>query len=470
MKKIWTVIILGLLLVGCGSQSQYSMIQGNNEKYGLYKLESDDNPEFIYDEYQKIAGHGYVVQKDEKYGYIDESGEELIKIGTYKKIEVLENMLVAHDDDKITVFNQDGEELYKQDKKIDIAVSDLPIIHKDKEYIVLYGDGTELVRTDKKVLYTSILNTEYILVGYKNTVDIVERSTKNAETIKIAGTYTYMDDVKDKGYLLYDQEAKEIVYITKDNKIGFTISQDVDTLYFDKHKNIIAKKGESLWLISADGEKKQEINSYYQNSKNYVVKNNDYIYGPHTFYLDGEETTVEGIQLDPLASYTNHDVFPVFVKEKGYQYYGFDGKPAFETIYRKASTFDKNDCAIISEDGETYSLINIKNEKVSKEYVRIEIIGNTYYAGYTTENKYEIIDNNGSVVLDTYFMGDKQIVSYDDSVYGIFNRSGKSYIYDMSSYEEIFACEGDVTLNDEGYFVSDSKVYYSMKGEKIYSR
>ncbi|MEI3326825.1 MAG: hypothetical protein V8R64_10470 [Thomasclavelia sp.] len=53
----------------------------------------------------------------------------------------------------------------------------------------------------------------------------------------------------------------------------------------------------------------------------------------------------------------------------------------------------------------------------------------------------------------------------------IFNKSGTSYVYDMDELEVIFSVEGNLEFADDGYFVKeDSDGYYSLSGEKIYTR
>ena len=79
-------------------------------------------------------------------------------------------------------------------------------------------------------------------------------------------------------------------------------------------------------------------------------------------------------------------------KIKGYQYYGFNGKEAIKTIYKDAQDFDQYGVAVVSKDGEKYYLMNSKGEKQSKNYVKIESIGEGYYAAYETNSKYEIIN------------------------------------------------------------------------------
>lgn len=114
-------------------------------------------------------------------------------------------------------------------------------------------------------------------------------------------------------------------------------------------------------------------------------------------------------------------------------------------------------------------MLDLNHKKISNDYQRIERIGKQYYAGYKTQNEFEIIDALGQLVLEDSFMGDKEIITYQDVDYGIFSTNGKSYVYVMESQELVMSCEGELSFNSLGYF-SVGKTYYSMKGERIYSR
>lgn len=465
MKKVMILFIISIILVGCGASHQYIMVQNSNQEHGLFRVGSDEKPKYMYDDYQK-TDTGYIVQQGEELGYISDSGEELIKIGNYPELEALKQLIVAYTEDgEIHLYDNKGKRLYADGE---VMISQLPIIQQDKAYTVLSGDGNELLTTDKEVKYVSVVNATDMLIGYEKNIDMFNQTTKEQNSISLSGQYLHMDEHQDEGYLLYDKLSKKVAYVTPELNVDFTLSKEVDTVFFDANNNIVAKKGDSIWLLSKDGE--QEINSYYQTNKTYVEKNSEYVYGPHFFYLDGEETKVDGIQLDPLASFSNHDIFPVFVREKGFQFYSFAGEPAFDTVYRRAGGFDKNGRSIVSVDGAAFYLVDTNNKATSEEYVKIEFIGRTFYAGYTTDNRYEIIDLDGNILIDTYFMGDMQLVTYQKQRFGIFGKSGKTFIYDMQTFELLFSCEGSVEFNKEGYFVNDNKVYYDMKGEKIYSR
>ncbi|MEI3328080.1 MAG: WG repeat-containing protein, partial [Thomasclavelia sp.] len=145
-------------------------------------------------------------------------------------------------------------------------------------------------------------------------------------------------------------------------------------------------KNQTTYLFDKKGTA-TAINSYYRSLDNYVIKNKEMIYGPHKFAYKGNEIEVDNIQLDPMASYINKKIFPVYVRNKGYMYYGFDGKEAIKTVFTSAEVFDQNNLAVVSKADDEYYLINQSGKKVSKKYTRINHIGEKYYAGFVSGSK-----------------------------------------------------------------------------------
>ena len=438
MKKITAGLLAFLMLTGCSNidNDQTLFVANNKEKYALMDYEGDKQTEFIYDKYEEVGSSGYIVIKDKKYGYLLHDGEEAIKLGKYDKLESIGNMIVGYDkNEKISILDGEGKELYKEDKKTEISLFGLPVIHQGKEYIVLYNDGEVLKKSKEKIISAYTVDSDYAVINFEKTSSIYNLvNEKHIEGIKIGGNNQLMD------------------------------------LYYDNSKNIIGVKNQTTYLFNKDGETVTS-NSYYRNYKNYVVKNKEMIYGPHKFVNDGKEIEVNGIQLDPMASFTKSKIFPVYVRDEGYQYYGFDGKEAIKESYKSAEAFDENNLAVVSKKEDKYYLINNKGKKVSEQYVRIMYLGEKYYAGYTTGSKYEVFDVEGNKVINDYFMDEGTTFVYNDVVYGIFNKSGSSYIYDMNENEVVFSVEGDLEFNEKGYFVTvDGDAYYSLKGEKIYKR
>lgn len=473
MKKIILVMLVMMIITGCSSNSdKLYFFQNADDSYDLYTYEGKAETTEKYDGFKKVKNAGYIVEKNKKYGYISTSGKELIKLGKYDSIKALGKILVAKDtEDKITLLDSKGKELYKESDSVQITISGLPIIKQNKEYIVLTLEGEEFLKTKKEVKNADCIDNQYILVNYdkKLTLTDIEAKEKTEWEIDVTSVYALFDH-STKGYLLYDKNNKKVLLVNNVGKVDFAIDIEVEKIYFDKKLNIIVENQEKIYVVSDDGQKITEMNSYFQDTKNYVTKNTSLIYGPHKFYKDGKEKEVEGIQLDPEAGYTDHDVFPVYLRSKGYVYYGFDGKQVFDDVYEEVTTFDEFNVAIVSKKEGKYFLIDKKGKKLSKEYVNIELINYGYYAGYTTDNKYEVIDLTGKKVIDMEFMGSKDVVKYDNKMYGVFNKSGKTYIYDMSEYLELFTLQGEVEFNKDGYFIVNNRAYYTMKGKEIYSR
>lgn len=474
MKKVTAGLLALLMLTGCSNttDTQSLFVSNSKDKYGLINYEGEKYTKFIYDKYEEVGTSGYIVTKGEKYGYILNDGKEVIKLGKYSKLETMDEMVIGFDEkNKMTIFDGDGKELYQEDKNTKISLFGLPVIHQGKDYIVLHDGGEILKKGKDKIVSAYTIDSDYMIVNFEKKSSIYNMiNDKNVELVKLGGDNQLMDYSVKKGYLLYDRTNKVINAVSSTGKLLFTTTLDLDDLYFDNSNNIIGVKNQTTYLLDNDGNS-VVTNSYYRNCQNYVVKNKELIYGPHKFVKDGKEVEVSGIQLDPLASYTNDKIFPVYVRDKGYQYYDFEGKKALKDTFNSAEVFDENNLAVVSKKEDKYYLINKKGEKVSKSYTRIVYIGEKYYAGYVTGSKYEVFDIEGNQVIEDYFMDEGTAFMYNGVVYGIFNKSGSSYVYDMEENEVIFTVEGDLEFNEKGYYVTtDGKAYYSLKGEEIYKR
>lgn len=474
MKKIAAGLLAIMLLTGCSNNNneQTLFVENSKEKYALVDLDGESKTKFIYDKYETVGNSGFIVVQDDKYGYILNDGSEAIKLGKYKKLESIANMLVGYDkDENITILNSEGKKLYQQSDDVKIELTGLPVIKDGKDYIVLYDTGEQLVNTNDKIISAYTIDDNYTLVNYEKEASLYYHLTEEEPlSIKAGGDNQLMDHDDKKGYLLYNRDDHEVRALDTEGKVLFTTEQELDDLYYDSENNIIGVLNQTTYIFNNKGNIK-ETNSYYYNYRNYVVKNANTIYGPHTFVNDGKEIEVDGIQLDPLASQIREKIFPVYVRDEGYQYYGFDGKAAFKTVYESAEVFDSNGLAVVSKEEDKYYLINTDNKKISDEYERIEYLGRNYYAGYTSGSRYEVFNSDGDVVIEDSFMGEGTVFKYNDIVYGIFNNSGTSYVYDMEDYEVLFHVEGDLEFNDAGYFVTvENDGYYTLDGEEIYKR
>ena len=477
MKKkfLACMLIMMLTITGCSSKSitQTLFVEKNN-KYALCTLEGDLKTKFIYSSYKKVENEGYVVVHDKKYEYISTDGKKLIKYKKGTTLSVVENMIVAKDaKGKYTIYDQQGEELYKDSKKVKIYMYDLPVIYKNKKYSVLNSEG-EVVTTSKKAInYAGIYHDSFITVAYKDKTVLFDTSSNSqideeGLTIKLKGQYKVVANDYKKGFILYDQQQINLAYVNLKGKVKFEKNVEVDSVKF-KDSSLILKNEDGIRLLSLDGKKDVVATSYYKDVNNYLSKNASYIYGPHKFTKDGKEKDVKGIQLNPNVASVHGNIFPVYVQNKGYQYYGFNGKEAIKTIYKDAQDFDQYGVAVVSKDGEKYYLMNSKGEKQSKNYVKIESIGEGYYAAYETNSKYEIINTEGKIDIHDYFMGESQAFEFDGKVYALLNKSGTTYLYDMEKGESVFSLEGEYQLYNGKYLrKKNHKAYYDLEGNLIY--
>ena len=73
-------------------------------------------------------------------------------------------MIVGYDkNEKISILDGEGKELYKEDKKTEISLFGLPVIHQGKEYIVLYNDGEVLKKSKEKHIQLIVIMRLLIL-------------------------------------------------------------------------------------------------------------------------------------------------------------------------------------------------------------------------------------------------------------------------------------------------------------------
>ena len=113
--------------------------------------------------------------------------------------------------------------------------------------------------------------------------------------------------------------------------------------------------------------------------------------------------------------------------------------------------------------------MNKDGKKVSKNYVSIQYLDKGYYAAYETNSKYEVIDKEGQVVINGYFMAEGQIFEFDGVVYGILNKSGTTYLYHLDDQESVFSLEGEYVLYQDMYLMKKNhKAYYDLEGNVIY--
>ena len=84
-----------------------------------------------------------------------------------------------------------------------------------------------------------------------------------------------------------------------------------------------------------------------------------------------------------------------------YEFYKSNGEKAFEKSFKRAEVFDKNGLAKVSDDGETYYLIDTTGKKISQNYAKI-YSDNGYYEVENNDLK-GLIDKDGNTILECLY-------------------------------------------------------------------
>lgn len=496
MKKISLLLLVMLMISGCSSSSSNSsltyMVNTSKNKYGIVDEEGSVlNKGF--DKYQAVGDKGYLVTKNDVNSFVDINGKETISAKKYPNLTAKFEMLLSQDEaGNITILSTAGKELYTSSEDMEITVKHnmLPVIHdvKKDKYYVLNEDGSVFMDTKDKVNFTSVLAHKFICINYEKKTVLYfldeEGEISKESKVDLEGEYylsSYDSDESEKGIAFLNTEGTAYAFVTAAGKLIYRKPYTYDFTYF-ANGNLIGVKGDESYLLDIDqgttdkpvkpGEQGEPIllSSYYSNYKNYTNKTDD-LYS-HNFVYNGKEKEVDDIQLNPSVIYTGSYPFPVYKREDGFQYYNYDGKQAFKGSYDEVTEYDDNGRAVVCDD-DKYWLIDEKGESVSEKYSNLRWAKGTYYAAYENGSKYSIIDVDGNLIIDDVFLGEPELFENDEFMYGIFNKSGTTYVYNLSDDNEVILKRQGTYEYDETQKLiksEDNKIYYNLDGDLVYKR
>ena len=197
-------------------------------------------------------------------------------------LSALESMIIAKDEKGLyTLYDLSGKILYKENKKTKISLYGLPVIYKNKKYSVLDGIGDVLVTSKEKIIYASVYNSSFILVGYEKKSVFYDTSSnsqidENGLNTKLVGQYDIMNQDYKKGFLVYDQKQKMFGYVDLKGKLIFKKNIEVTSAKFSG-STIVVTNNDQIRLFSINGKEDAIATTYYKNINNYLVKNASYI-------------------------------------------------------------------------------------------------------------------------------------------------------------------------------------------------
>ena len=487
MRKLLLLLVVALLMSGCSSKkgTSHFMVTQDQQSYALYNQDGDKLTDYEYQSYEEIKNIGYIVSNDQKeMGLISASGKDIIEMGKYGYLKSTGQMFYAgkkaYDENKLTYMNSDlyvlddkGEVLCQADKKTSIKPDVLPILKQGNEYIVLYQDGKELYKGKEEILYIDTVNNDkYICLGFKDHMTFYykdgEETNDYTIDIKTNNQYEFIAS-HDNGAILNDKKHQNAYYMDNQTKKNYELKLSIENAYYNDEGYPILETKDKTYIYPVS-KNPIELNSYYTSNMTYIKRSQD-IYGPHIIYSGEDEIgRLENCQLYPNVEYITSGIFPIFVRDKGYQYYNFEGKQVIDQTYQAAEPFDIMDIAIVKTDDKGYRLIDQKGNIVTKDaYERIKYIGSSYYAVYNKVGMFGIIDIEGKEIFPVEYtsLPEKAIIQNDEEHYLLIGKNGRSYVYDIDqNMKEVCSGEGDIEYNSKGYFLIGN-TYYTLDGKKI---
>ena len=259
-----------------------------------------------------------------------------------------------------------------------------------------------------------------------------------------------------------------MIYIDLTTQEYEKVNAPTTEIYYDDSNNLVLKNNHQISLYVRGGDP-IVMNSYYHNTKDYLVRGTQ-VYGPHAVYKEGKKVgNLEKCQVFPEGKYMESEIYPVYVKGKGYYFYNYENKRVIDKAYYDAEPFNSESRAIVEITDKGYSLIDENGNVLTHEiFASIKNLGHSLYAVYRKNGVYGIIDKDGNEIYPIEYtsMNEDPIVEYDGKFYLHLQKNGRTYVYELESQDEVFSAEGNFILNEKGYYTSGLE-FYTLEGEKM---
>ncbi len=388
-----------------GEYSTKALNSKNEEIFTEYnKIEAIPN----YDENNNLWYEDNVlkVQKDGKWGTINETGEELLKT-EYDSIEAIKgikNALLIQKDGKYGVADDEGKII------LDPNYTEITNLGEDNKagYIVkddsgLYG----IVGYSKNV----ILENKYqeIEKVYGNDLYVISQDGKqkvinaNGEEVLTNGfeEISAILKTKDQGVIYVSNGKYGIMTLTGEVKI----EAQYDNLVEAKAGIFIATKGDKQGIIDIDNHEKVPFN---YNTITYNEKGDIYIAEDENFNSNIMDTNFDVKQTGILIEINTDSGYFELRQNDEYKYYNFkfEEKDKKEILTNHTLYLDKKDnqYGYIDKDG------NVVVEYIYDDATEQNAYG---YAAVKKDGKWGAINNKGEVVQEpTYNLDDYLMVDF----------------------------------------------------------
>ena len=402
----------------------------------------------------------FTVYNDNKWGVIDETGENVID-PSYKEMIIIPDSKVGvfictydinyeNGEYKTKVLNEKNSEIFTNYDKVEA------INNKDENNNLWYEQNILRIQKDGKYGLINLEGKEITAIEYDDITSI--SGIKNSLKIKKDGKYGIIDN---EGKIVVEPQYEDIDILGKDNKSGFIIKSDTEKygivdysnnqILETKYDKIEKVYGNDLYVVSINGKQKivnkqnedvlvtgfDSIKEILANQENAVIFIKNEKYG--VMNLSGE------VLIDSQYDYLEETKIGTFISKKDNMYGIIDinkeEKLPFE--YTSISYNEKADI-YIAEDSEFNSNILNSNLESKITGILLELNENRGYIKIRTEDNYKYYNFKFEEKEESDIFANRTLfLSKRDGKYGYIDKNGKvivDYVYDDA-----------IEQNDYGY-------------------
>ena len=439
----------------------------NSEKkaYGLIDVTGKVVLDFKYDKITEEY-NTFKLEKDEKVTYVTKNNKSLKK---YKECSFEEsqlnsiNVIIAKDDSKMYIINQNGKEIYSMnretirnmhDKKTSLGI--LTYISTDSKEIIVNNENL-ICEVSKKEFYCSADNYITLEKDGVFTTKQYDNNGKVIKTIENEGMLDYTDNY----YVLCGNLEKRGYSNVGTAKVYLHDGTFVAEAFYNGTKSECYVIQDDLLLISSsdnnttrasiykNGVKMKDLDNHWVDNGGSIVNGiislestDDY----KTYYYDEKGNRISDIDIE------NNSYGSVYANYfNGYIYKGFDNESNAKVLDAKTGEvkidnlwYDSINNQLIPNTNGKYMIVTTSDDKSAIVNDKLEIvvdyaegiftyfnIGNPY--GYDKDTIYFIKKIDGSEVsLIAYDLTDNCKVKFE--LNGRWHDNGLSYIGMMENY------------------------------------
>ena len=501
-------ILLPLLLVvavasitGCGKKEKETREVENyntaffikeGSKYALFSDEGKQLTGFDFTYASTISNGTALVKIDDVSAVIKADGKMLIDLGKYKYIYRESGLYKVNDENgNQYLLDSKGKKIADMaDKELSTYIGEEYLLLLDKtknEYTVLDSKGNSLVTfakgdSEEKPSTNEAKNFVSVYNNGKNYILDLISAKKLLEFD--ADAHYCVNNASDDGKIItlnscvgtFQKQDKVTYRVIKDGKL-YDLSDKCDTVGYNG-ENLTCKKDSKNYLLDSNLNVGISTDSAsYTDSEHYAKAKSGSFNGIDFYEKDNVVKNVEcrtmheyGYNKSGLIILTTYFSKPCGTQSGSYEFYNNKGEKQFDKTFASAQKFDDNGFARVSEDRQTYYLIDTKGNKVTDDYKSISTRSDYYVV--SKDELVGLLDEKAKVIVEPKYKS-VDILTKNGVKYAKFTTTDSKYvIYNLKDNKEVatFDSAPNTTSNDYMVVTRDGKkVYYTYTGKEFYT-